>query len=130
MPNPDELFAIVPVEGTKSPPEAIVVGPMSEVMKYIRDTIPRIEEEQRLAQTQKDAEETERHHDEVRTTAAQMLADGLEHISNRLDQFETRKAEREDQQRRDEEEAEARAIEEMLDAIPDPDSPDVETALK
>jgi hypothetical protein len=122
MPNDNELFAIVPVEG-KSPPEAICIGPMSEVTKYISQSISRIEEEKRLAKAQEDAAETELKQQEVRECAAQMLADGLTHLSNRLDGYEARKAEREEQQRRDEEEAEAAAIEEMLAGLPDPENP-------
>jgi hypothetical protein len=76
MPNDPELFAIVPVEG-KSPPDAICTGPMSEVTTYIGQSIARIAEEERLAQAQRDAEETERHQAEVRTHALQMFTDGL-----------------------------------------------------
>jgi hypothetical protein len=123
MPDNDQQFAIVPVQGNKSPPEAIVVGPMSEVTKYISQSISRIEEEQRLAQAQLDAAETELKQQEIRECAAQILADGLEHLSNRLDGDEARKAERKEQQRRDEEAAEAAAIEEMLKGLPDPESP-------
>jgi hypothetical protein len=124
MSGPDERFAIVPVPPVgPAPAESIVIGPMSEVMTYIRQSIPRIEEEQRLAQAKEDAEETERHQAEVRECAAQMLADGLTHLSNRLDAFETRKQEREEQARRDEEEAEAEAIEEYIASLPDPEDP-------
>jgi hypothetical protein len=118
-----ERFAIVPFEG-KSQSEAIVVGPMSEVMRYIRDTIPRIEEEQRLAHAQRDAEETKRHQAEVRECALQILGDGLTRLNERIDQYGARKQERADRQRRDEEEAEIARIAEELAALPDSDDPE------
>jgi hypothetical protein len=74
MPDDNELFAIVPVVG-KSPPEAICVGPMSEVTAYIGQSIARIEEEKRLAKAQEDAAETALKQQEVRECAAQILAD-------------------------------------------------------
>jgi hypothetical protein len=119
MPNDPELFEIMP---NKNSPEALVRGPMSEVTKYIGGSIARIEEEQRLAQAKEDTEATEKHQAEVRACALQILGDGLTHLSNRLDGYETRKAEREEQQRRDEEEAEAAAIEQMLSELPDPET--------
>jgi hypothetical protein len=73
MTTPNEQFAIVPVEG-KCPPEAIVVGPMSEVTSYIGQSIARIEEEQRLAQAKEDAEETAQRQSEIRAHAAQIQA--------------------------------------------------------
>jgi hypothetical protein len=119
-----ERFAIVPVEG-KSPPEAIVVGPMSEVTTYIGQSIARIEEEQRLAQAQADAEETAQHQAEIRAHAAQILSDGMARLNERIDQYEARKKARADQLRRDEEEAEIARTEAMLDSLPDPDLPDL-----
>jgi hypothetical protein len=122
MNDQNERFAIVPVEG-KSPPEAIVVGPMSEVTSYIGQSIARIEEEQRLAQAQRDAEETKRYQAEVRECAAQILADGITRLNERIDAYEGRKQERADQLQRQAEEAEAARIEEELAALPDPDDP-------
>jgi hypothetical protein len=124
MNDPNELFAIVPFSG-RAPEEAIITGNLSQVTEYIPQSIVRNERDQQLAQAERDAEETERFHDEVRACAAQILTDGIVRLNERLDQFEARKAEREDQQRRDEEEAEAAAIEAELAALPDPDDPDV-----
>jgi hypothetical protein len=124
-----EQFAIVPVEG-KSPPEAIVVGPMSEVTSYIGQSIARIEEEQRLAQSRADAAEVAQQQDEIRSHAAQMLADGMERLSERLDAFEANQKARADQLRRDEEEAEIARVEAMIGTLPDPDLPNAEMALR
>jgi hypothetical protein len=123
MPDDNELFAIVPVQGTKSPPDAICVGPMSEVTKYISQSISRIEEEKRLAKAQEDAAETELKQQEVRECAAQILADGVAHLAERIDRYEAHRHEQMEQQKRIEEAAEAKAIEEMLNGLPDPESP-------
>jgi hypothetical protein len=122
MNDQSERFAIIPVEG-KSPAESIVVGPMSEVMSYIRDTIPRREEEQRLARAQRDAVETERFHDEIRTRAFQILGNGLTRLGERIDAYETRKQERADELEREKEKAALASLEEELAALPDPDNP-------
>jgi hypothetical protein len=122
MSGPDELFEILPVDGKPSP-ESIVIGPMSEVMEYIGGSNARNEKEQQIAQAVRDAEQTERHQQEVRECAAQILADGLTHLSERMDQFETRKQERADQLQRQAEAAEVARIETELAALPDPDNP-------
>jgi hypothetical protein len=93
-------------------------------MKYISQSIPRIEEEKRLAQAQLDAEETERQQQATRACAAQMLANGIVRLGERLDAFETRQAERADQLQREAQEAEIARLEKELAALPDPDDPD------
>ena len=118
-----EQFAIVPVEGN-SPPEAIVVGPMSEVTSYIGQSIARIEEEQRLAESQAEAAEVAQHQSEIRAHAAQILTDGMARLSARLDAFVASKQARADQQQRDAEAAEIARVEAMLETLPDPDTPD------
>jgi hypothetical protein len=129
MPDDPELFSIVPVVG-KAPSDAICTGPMSEVTTYIGQSIARIAEEERLAQAQRDAEETERHQQETRAHNAQMFVNGIAHLATRLDQFEARKKAHEEQLQREAQAAENARIEALLDALPDPDNPDVETALK
>jgi hypothetical protein len=119
-----ELFAIVPVEG-KSPPGAICVGPMSEVTAYIGQSIARIAEEERLAQAQRDAAETERHQAATRTHALQMFSDGIARLGERIDQFAARKQAHEAQLQREKEEAETARVEALLAALPDPDAPDL-----
>ena len=61
----------------------------------------------------------------TRACAAQILADSITRLTSRLDAFEVR---REEQQRLDEQEAEReqqRRVQAMLDALPDPDDPDL-----
>jgi hypothetical protein len=103
---------------------------MSEVTAYIGQSIARIEEEQRLAEAQRNAEQTAQHQAEVRACALEILGDGLTRISERLDAFENRKRELAALEQRNAEEAEAKAIAEYLDSLPDPDAPDVETVVK
>jgi hypothetical protein len=129
-PGPDARFAIIEIPPGPSPSEAIIVGNLSQVTEYLPQSVARLEAEQRLAQAKEDAAETERHQQETRDVAARMLVHGLTRLGERLDGFEVRKAEREEQQRRDAEEAEAAAVERMLAELPDPDAPDAETVLK
>jgi hypothetical protein len=131
MPNdPNELFAIVPVEGTKSPSDAIIVGNMSAVMECLPQTVARQEAEGRLARQEEDAAEVTRQQQEVRACAAQILGEGLTRLGERLDQFETRKAEHAAKLQRDTEEAEYQAVEDEISRLPDPDNPDVHSALQ
>jgi hypothetical protein len=95
----------------------------SQVTEYIPQSVARMEADQRFAQAKKDAEETERYHDEVRACALQILGDGLTRLSERLDQHEARKQARTDQLQRQAEEAEAARLEAQLAALPDPDHP-------
>jgi hypothetical protein len=127
MHDQSEQFAIVPYTGQK---DAIAHGNLSQVTEYIPQSVARNERDQQLAQAERDAEETAKVQAETRDVAARMLVDGLTRLGERLDGFETRKAEREEQQRRDAEETEAARIEAMLAELPDPDAPDAETVLK
>src|SRR6516164_2437294 len=120
MPDNNDMFAIVPCSHGHTPEEAIITGNLSQVTEYIPQSVARNERDQQLAQAERDAEETERFHDEVRARALRILGNGVTRIGERLDQYETREAERAEQQRRDAEAAEAAEIEAMLEALPDP----------
>jgi hypothetical protein len=125
MTGPDDRFAIVKIPPTgPAPAESIVIGPMNEVMEYIGGSIARNEKEARLAQAERDAAKTAKVQAETRACAAQMLADGLTHLSNRLDAFETRRQHRLEQQKRAEEAAEAKEAEEFVASLPDPEDPE------
>jgi hypothetical protein len=122
MADPNELFAIVPLEG-KAPPEAICIGPISEVFEYIGGSVARSEKEAQLAKAQRNVAETERAQDKNLGHMAQLLVDRVEHLTTRMDQFQARRTQRAERLQRAEEAAEAARIEAMLDALPDPDSP-------
>jgi hypothetical protein len=124
MPNPDELFAIVPCSHGHVPEDAIITGNLSQVTEYIPQSVAREEAEQRLAQAKEEAAATERIQAEARACAAQMLADSVARLNERVDAFVERKQEREREDAAREAEAEAKAVEAMLDALPDPDDPD------
>jgi hypothetical protein len=120
MPDDLDLFSIIP---GRSPSNAIVTGPMSEVMEYIGGSVARNEKEAQIAKAQRDAVETERHQQEVRTSVAQMLADGLTRLHSRLDEFEARAQTRADRLEREKEEAENARTEAFLASLPDPEDP-------
>ena len=123
MPDNNDMFAIVPCSHGHTPEEAIITGNLSQVTEYIPQSVARNERDQQLAQAERDAEETERFHGEVRARALQILGNGLTRLGERIDAFETRKAERADQLQREAEEAEAARLEKELAALPDPDAP-------
>jgi hypothetical protein len=122
-PGPDARFAIIEIPPGPSPPEAIMVGNMDAVMRCLPQSVANEEQEQRLAQAKEEAAETEQHQAEVRACALQILGDGLEHLSGRLDAFEANRKAREEQAHRDAEAAEAKAIEAYLASLPDPEFP-------
>jgi hypothetical protein len=115
--DPD-LFSIIP---GRSPSNAIVTGPMSEVMEYIGGSVARMEKEQQIADAQRDVEQTAREQEETRIHNAQMFANGIAHLATRLDAYEARRQARADQLQREAEEAQNRATEEFLAGLPDPD---------
>ena len=77
----------------------------------------------RLAEAEQRAAEIALQQDEIRAHAAQMLADGMERLSERLDAFVANKQARADQLRRDAEAAEIARVEAMIETLPDPDTP-------
>ena len=122
MSDPNEMFAVVPYSGN-APEEAIIIGNLSQVTEYIPQSVAREEAEQHLAEAEQRAAATAQHQAEVRACAAQMLADGMARLSERLDAFVTRKQALADQQQRDAEAAEIARVEAMLETLPDPDTP-------
>jgi len=121
----DDRFAIVPVSGPSAPPDAIVVGPMSEVMEYLPQSHSRLDAEAKIARAEERAMEAE----QSLVSIAKTINDALLHLSHRMDAYEVRKLERERQAAADAEREEAERIERILSSLPDPDNPDVETAL-
>jgi hypothetical protein len=108
--NDQQLVALVPYTG-KPPENSIMEGCIPQVMENIPQSKARMEALQRFAQAKKDAEETERFHDEVRARALEILGNGLTRLSERIDAFEARRHEHMEQQKRIEEAAEAAAAE-------------------
>jgi cobalamin biosynthesis protein CobT len=106
---------------TSATGEVIAHGSMSSVMEHLPDTHARDAALSSMLRTATDAVEAEQRRAEAYASAAQMISDTVEHLTNRMDAYI---AGREDQRRRDAEEAEREEQEEIqrtLDALPDPD---------
>src|SRR5262249_54767757 len=116
MPNDPNLFAIVPTT-LPAPADAIVVGPMSEVMEYIPQTIARDNAMAELERARLSAEQIKTAQNKTRDIQLSMLHDAITHLSTRMDAFVERC---QAQARRDAEEAEreeAERIQAELDAL-------------
>jgi hypothetical protein len=104
--------------------DAILVGSLPEFMSYLPQTAAREEAEQRLADQEKQQALTAEQQEAVRQCAAQILADGVSRLCDRLDSYEEQRAlaakeAEEEQERRDQEEVRA-----YLAELPDPEQPE------
>jgi hypothetical protein len=125
--DPHHRFAIIPVFPSTNTEEAICIGPMSEVMQYLPQTTARADALKELERARVSADEIKAIQDKTRGVQAAILADSVAQLTRRMDALVAR---REEQARRDAEEAEreeAERIQAHLDAQPDPDDPDVWT---
>ena len=105
--------------------DVIMTGSMSAIMERLPDTSARNDALSTMLDTAVKQVEAEEKLEDARACAAQILSDGITRLATRLDAFEVR---REEQQRLDEQEAEReqqRRVQAMLDALPDPDDPDL-----
>ena len=105
--------------------DVIMTGSMNAIMERLPDTSARNDALSTMLDTAVKQVEAEEKLEDARACAAQILADGITRLTSRLDAFEVR---REEQQRLDEQEAEReqqRRVQAMLDALPDPDDPDL-----
>ena len=103
--------------------DVIMTGSMNAIMERLPDTSA--DALSTMLDTAVKQVEAEEKLEDARACAAQILADGITRLTSRLDAFEVR---REEQQRLDEQEAEReqqRRVQAMLDALPDPDDPDL-----
>jgi hypothetical protein len=122
MTDATDLFAIVPV-AHRPPEEAIVVGPLKEVFEYIPQSIARADAEGRLDEGMARAAKTEELQAMTRCCNLLAFADALNHIGQRLDAYEARRQERARRDAARAAEEERKAIQDKLDALPDPDDP-------
>jgi hypothetical protein len=119
-----DRFAIVPVpDGQPLPPEAIMIGPLSEVLEYIRGTPAREEAEQRqIAREQQVADVANR----VADIGAHFM-DEIEALAAEKEEQVRLEAKRKaDQERQATEDAaceEAAMLREYLETHPDPNAP-------
>ena len=125
MNKPDDLFAIVPVSSPGSAPaNAIMVGgPLSSILENIPDTNARHDSIRAHQAAQIDAVATETKQKAIRALQIAAFADSVNTITRRLDAVERRRAARLKREAKAREYAEARRVQEILDALPSPDDP-------
>jgi hypothetical protein len=119
-----DRYAIIPLEPGPVPAEAIAIGNIEQVLEYIPQSVAREKAEAELARARVTADAIKTAQAGSRRVLVSAFADGIDRLARRLDAFEE---EREEQARRDAEEAERREAERIaahLDAMPDPDDPD------
>src|SRR6516225_1050429 len=90
----EEQFAIVPVPAHPGhaldfvQSDSILIGPMSECLEGIRQSVAHTAMLRRLDEGQKEAERVERTQAATRIANCAMLVDGLDRIARRLDSYE------------------------------------------
>ena len=115
-----EQFSIVP--GAR--PDAIITGPLDMLMEHVPQSTAIVAAEERLARVTQEADTKSAslaHVLKTVTDSLRHIADRVTRITGRVDIAVAQKAER---ARQDKEAAEARRVEELLAALPDPDDPD------
>ena len=118
MTDPAQTFKLYGPSG-----EVIMTGSMNAIMERLPDTSARNDALSTMLDTAVKQVEAEEKLEEAQAAAAQILFDGITRLTFRLDAFEVR---RQEQQRLDEAEREQqRRVQAMLDALPDPDDPDL-----
>ena len=125
--NPADRFAIVPLPpGTSpAPDDAIVVGPLSEVTEYIGQSIARADAVAELNRARFTADQIARVQSVTRAVQVATLADTIKQLDARLNTLAQRRADAASARRRRDEEEEQKRIQAELDALPDPDAPDL-----
>ena len=123
MTDTSDRFAIIPVTHGPAPDEAIVVGPMSEVMEYIPQSKARADATEELERARFTADQIASLQSKTRAVQASMLADSVNHLAARLNALVARCADEARERAKAEEEAEAKRIQDELAALPDPDNP-------
>jgi hypothetical protein len=106
--------------------EIIAHGSISALMERLPDTHARNDALESMYRVAADAVEAEQRQEEAYASAVQIISETVAHLTNRMDAYITR---REEQRKADEEQAEREEqeqIQSMLDALPDPDDPNVD----
>ena len=118
MSTPADRFAIIPIAVRgPAPASAIVTGSLSAVMEMLPDTVARVDAVTKAARAVIDAVEAKEQKDAAVASVTRMVADTVAHLSARLNALQARRAAADAA-------AEARRIQDALDALPDPDDPD------
>ena len=114
----DRLFTLTAPDGM-----IIAKGSMSAVTEHILDTPARADATELLIGAARACgliESIEQREDALRADSVQRLLDRIGDINARIDKFVARR----DELARQDAEAEAKSIQDMLDALPDPDNPE------
>ena len=122
--HPAERFAIIPLNTPgRTPDDAIVVGPLSEVTSYISQSISRQDAIAELDRARFSADQIAGLQEKTRGVQVSMVAEAIKHLDQRLDTLLQRRADSIRARKRRDEEEEQRRIETELASLPDPDDP-------
>ena len=128
--HPAERFAIVPLSTPgRTPDDAIVVGPLSEVTEYIGQSISRQDAVEQLNRARFSADQIAGLQEKTRGVQVSMVAEATKHLDTRLSAFNKRRADAARARADAEAEAEAKRIETELASLPDPDDPNAASNL-
>jgi len=122
-PNLPNRFAIIPVFPSTDTKEAIVIGDYKEVMEYIPQSVARDDAMKELEAARFTHEQIAHAQERTRAVQVLMLNEALDRLTTRQDSFGTRQRERRRQAKARRDAAEAKRIQDALDALPDPDDP-------
>jgi hypothetical protein len=119
--DPFQRFAIVPVITSRPPDEAIVVGPLSEMMSFLPDTFARNDAISRLDEGLARAARIDQLQSMTRVCNVLAFADSITRLTRRMDDLEAKRADNarraEEQAAREAEEREEREAQEIQDAL-------------
>jgi hypothetical protein len=119
MTDPAQTFKLYGPSG-----DVIMTGSMNAIMERLPDTHARNDALSTMLDTAVKQMEAEERQAEARACAIRTIADGVAHLTTRLDQFEKQRAlsmKRAEAQRKA---RDAARVQRMLDQLPDPDDPD------
>jgi len=122
-PNLPNRFAIIPVFPSTDTKEAIVIGDYKEVMEYIPQSVARDDAMAKLDAARLTHDQIAHAQERTRTVQKIFLLEGLKTLAARADSFATRQRERRREAKARRDAAEAKRIQDALDALPDPDDP-------
>jgi hypothetical protein len=118
-----ERFAIVEIPPGTPPANSLLIGPLDMLMEQIPDTKARSDAIARLDAARLDAEQISKVQNVTRALQVATFCDSINHITRRLDAYQSRRDARlkADQEQREREEQQL--IEDQLSKLPDPDAP-------
>jgi hypothetical protein len=116
-------FAIIPVFPSTDTKEAICIGDYKEVMAYIPQSCARADEMRKLDEARLTHDQIAHAQERTRAVQVLMLNEALDRLTSRQDSFATKQRERRREAKARRDAAEAKRIQDALNALPDPDDP-------